>query len=175
MSDVAIRALREEEAEAYVALRRESLREAPLAFAASPEVDGASQPETVRARLRAAPDAVILGAFAAQDGALVGAAGVRREPGGKASHKAHLWGMYVAPASRRRGIGAALLQAAVAHAQTLPGVAWLELGVSTAAPEARRLYEAVGFRAWGEEPDALRHGGESVSELHMTLRLEGSS
>jgi len=110
--------------------------------------------------------------FAQEPFVPVGALGGRREPGGKASHKAHLWGMYVAPAFRRRGVGAALLRAAIAHARTRPGVAWLEVSVTTAAPEARRLYEAAGFQVWGEEPDALRHAGQSVAALHMGLRLD---
>ena len=64
------------------------------------------------------------------------------------------------------------MDATVDHARMLPGVSWLHLSVSSAADEARRLYERVGFRVWGTEPDALRDGGRSVVEHHMALRLE---
>ena len=57
------------------------------------------------------------------------------------------------------------------HAAALPGVSWVHLGVSAAAPEALSLYEAAGFEAWGTEPEALRHEGHAVSEHHMALRL----
>jgi RimJ/RimL family protein N-acetyltransferase len=102
----------------------------------------------------------------------VGTVGVFRDRHVKAAHKAHLWGMYVAPHQRRQGIAADLLQAALRHARTLPGVAYVYLSVSTAAPAAQRLYERAGFRVWGTEPDALRHAGQTAAEHHMTLRLD---
>lgn len=171
MSDapVEIRPLTEADVEAAVALRREALRDAPLAFAASPERDYGSDPAAVRARLAEAPDWWSLGAF---DGArLVGMAHVSRERGAKTRHRASLFGMYVTPSHRRRGVAARLLAAAVDHARAQPGLAWLELGVSESAPGARALYEAAGFVAWGEQPDALRDGDRSVAERHMALDL----
>jgi ribosomal protein S18 acetylase RimI-like enzyme len=163
-----IRALHEFDAAAYVALRREALLDAPLAFAASPGDDLAASDEVVREHLRRGPDAVILGAF---EPGLVGAVGVMRDRHLKASHKARLWGMYVAPAYRRRGIASELLGAAIRHARALHGVAWVHLSVSSAAPAARRLYERHGFELWGTEPDALRHGGQAVLEHHLALHL----
>ena len=79
--------------------------------------------------------------------------------------------MYVTPAFRRQGLAAALLAAAIAHARTLPGVDWLHLSVTSAAPDARRLYERAGFQLWGSEPDALRVDGQMVDEHHLALRL----
>jgi RimJ/RimL family protein N-acetyltransferase len=164
-----IRQIRDEDAEAYAALRRAALVDAPLAFGASPIDDFVSTPEAVRGQLRGAPAWVLLGAFEPD---LVGAVGLMRDRHVKASHKAHLWGMYVAPGQRHRGVGAALVRAAIDHARTLPGVSWVHLEVTSAAPAARRLYERAGFEAWGTEPDALRHGGETASEHHMALDLE---
>jgi RimJ/RimL family protein N-acetyltransferase len=79
--------------------------------------------------------------------------------------------MYVVPGHRRQGIAADLLQAALRHARLLPGVSWVHLSVSSAAPGARRLYERTGFEVWGTEPEALRHDGQSVVEHHMALHL----
>jgi ribosomal protein S18 acetylase RimI-like enzyme len=166
---VEIRPLGATDVEAAVALRREALRDAPLAFAASPESDYGSDPEAVRARLAEAPDWLSLGAF---DGdRLVGMAHVSRERAPKARHRANLFGMYVTPGHRRRGVAARLLAAAIDHARAQPGLAWLQLGVSETAPGARALYEAAGFVAWGEQPDALRDGGRRVAETHMALDL----
>jgi RimJ/RimL family protein N-acetyltransferase len=164
-----IRPLGHDDADAYAALRRAALLDAPLAFAAAPGDDFVSSADAVRQELRRAPDWVLLGAF---DPGLVGAVGLMRDRHLKSSHKAHLWGMYVAPGHRGRGVGAELVQAAIAHARTLPGVSWVHLGVSAAAPAARRLYERAGFLTWGVEADALRHDGESVAEHHMALRLD---
>jgi RimJ/RimL family protein N-acetyltransferase len=163
-----IRALQESDAAAYVALRREALLDSPLAFAASPSDDVAALDEVVREQLRCGPDVAILGAF---EPGLIGAVGVMRDRHVKASHKVRLWGMYVAPAHRRHGIATELLRAAIRQARALPGVSWVHLSVSSAAPAARRLYERNGFELWGTEPDALRHGGEAVLEHHMALHL----
>lgn len=156
-----IRPLSVEDLEAYAVLRRRALLEAPLAFAASPETD-------VAIRIGKAPDWMLFGAFAPE---LAGAAGLMRMRHPKAAHKLHLWGMYVLPAHRRRGLAAALLAAAVQHARSMDGIAWIQLGVTDAAAGARRVYERAGFVPWGLEPDALRWKGESVGEEHMALRL----
>ena len=153
--------------DAYVRLRRESLLDAPLALSASPEDDFAATADALIPQIARSPDWVIFGAF--ENGALVGAVGAMRDRHLKAAHKLHVWGMYVTPAFRGRGIARALLEAAIAHARTLPGVARVRLAVSSAAPGARRLYESVGFRVWGVEPDAVRHDGRVAEETYMDL------
>ena len=163
-----VRALLPEDAPSYVTLRREALLDAPLSFASSPDDDNASNALWVAEQIAKAPDAIFFGAF---QGGLVGAVGLYRDRHLKSSHKAHLWGMYVTPAVRRSGAGARLLDAAVRHAEALAGISSVHLCVSSSAPGARRLYETAGFQAWGIEPDALRHEGETVSDLHMILRL----
>jgi RimJ/RimL family protein N-acetyltransferase len=164
-----IRRLQHDDAQAYAALRREALLESPLVFASSPVDDLVSSPEAVREHLRRAPESAILGAF---HQGLVGAVGLYRDQHLKASHKAHLWGMFVKPSHRRQGIASELLQAVLRYASALPGVSWVHLGVSSASPDAQRLYERAGFRVWGTEPEALRHDGQTVVEHHMALRLE---
>ncbi|MFN8642303.1 MAG: GNAT family N-acetyltransferase [Candidatus Binatia bacterium] len=162
-----IRALGPDDAEAFAALRGRALRDAPLAFLSSPEDDLAASGETVRAQLRQGPEAAVFGAFAP---ALVGCVGLHRDRHRKAAHKAHVWGTSIRRTDAA-GIAAALVAALLAHARSLPGVEWVHLGVSDAAPAARRLYERAGFRTWGSEADALRHHGESTVEHRMALRL----
>lgn len=166
--DSMIRELRDDDAEAYVALRREALLDSPLAFASSPADDFASSPDSVREQLRRAPESVIIGAFRNH---LVGTVGLYRDRHLKSSHKAHLWGMYVTPVHRGHGIASDLLEAALRHARALSGVSSLHLSVSSAAPVAQRLYERAGFQIWGTEPDALKHEGRTVVEYHMALQL----
>lgn len=168
-----IRALTEADLEAYVALRRESLLDTPLAFGSSPEDDSAATPESLREQMKRGPEWILFGAFD-EDGRLGGAAGAIRDRHRKAAHKVHVWGVYVKPRYRRRGFGRELIDAVLAHARSLRGVEWVQLGVSSSSAAARRLYERAGFVAWGTEPDALRYEGESADEVWMAVRLSSS-
>jgi RimJ/RimL family protein N-acetyltransferase len=161
-----IRALVDSDIEEFIRFRREALAESPLAFTASPEDDLALDGSALRARVGRGADWVIICAF---DGQLVACAGLIRNRHLKAAHKMHLWGMYVAPSHRGQGIAAAVLEAAKAHARSIPGVNWIQLAAGS--PQARRAYERAGFRPWGVEPDAMRHNGISVDETWMAVRL----
>jgi ribosomal protein S18 acetylase RimI-like enzyme len=157
-----IRPLTTDDLGAYAVLRRRALEEEPLAFGASPETD-------VVIQIGAAPDWMLFGAFAGSQ--LAGCAGLMRMRHAKTRHKMYLWGMYVAPEFRRRGLAAGLLEAAVQHATSMEDIAWIQLAVSEAAPAAQRLYRRAGFETWGREPDALRFEGQAAAEEHMSLRL----
>ena len=159
---VLIRPLSEADLADYAELRRRALAEEPLAFAASPETD-------VVVQIGKAPDWMLFGALEGQ--LLAGSVGLIRSRHPKASHKMQLWGMYVLPTHRRQGIAARLLDAAIAHARSTPGVEWIQLGVTDDAAEARRVYARAGFVVWGVEVDALRFEGRAVGEEHMALRV----
>jgi RimJ/RimL family protein N-acetyltransferase len=163
-----IRMLADHDADTYVELRRQALAEAPLAFASSPTDDIASSREDVCSLLRQAPESVVIGAFFDD---LVGTVGLYRDRHLKFSHKVHLWGMYVVPRYRGQGVAAELLDAALRHAHTLAGMAWVHLSVTSAAPVARRIYERAGSHVWGTEPDTPCHDGQTVVDYHMALHL----
>ena len=164
-----VRALVPGEAGVFVAFRRDYLAAEPLSFASSPDSDFLGSPEEVRRQLTRTDGSAIFGAF--EEG-LVGTSGIYREGRPKASHKMFIWGVYVRPSHRGRGVGGRLLEACLAHARSVPDVHVVHLGVTDAAPGARRLYEQAGFRLWGSEPDALRHEGRSVTEHHYVLPLD---
>lgn len=165
-----IRVLNEEDAGDLFKLRRGALLESPSAFLASPNDDLASSDDAVRALLKRGPESVVLGVGTA---ALIGMLGLHRHTQTtKAAHKATLWGMFVLPQWRRRGLGARLLAAAIGYARGLEGVATVQLSVNESATAARHLYETAGFTVWGVEPDAMRIHGRSEREHHMALSLE---
>lgn len=171
-----IRALDANDLDGYIALRQRALREEPLSFSSSPDNDFASSHEVLESQIEKAPDWMIFGAFEEDPSAslrmtLAGSVGLFRARQAKASHRMQLWGMYVAPEHRGRGHGARILQAAIAHARALGDVAWIDLGVTTAAPAAMQLYERAGFVPYGVLRDALRFGGDSADEVFMTLSL----
>ncbi len=60
--------------------------------------------------------------------------------------QAVIWGMWVAPAFRRRGYGEQLLAAGIAWARDL-GLESISLEVLPANIAAAALYQAAGFRA----------------------------
>jgi len=168
----AIRRLGPEDAAALVALRREALEEAPLAFSSSPEDDRVSL-DFARTILSDVQEQALFGHF--EEGRLAGMVGVLRAAKRKERHKADLYGLYVTPAARKKGVGRSLLDAAVGHVREWQGVEQLHLCVTTGAPAAARLYRAAGFREWGRQPRALQSGGVFVDDLHFVLELRGSA
>lgn len=150
-------------------LRREALATEPLAFLATPEDDLALDAGFV-ARSIADPKASAI--FVARgEGALVGMLGIVRETRVKSRHRAQVWGMFVAPGARGRGLGAGILGAALGHARGWEGVVQVHLSVSVRTPLARRLYERAGFVAWGREPRSISWEGEFFDEEYMVLDL----
>ena len=167
-----IRPLTPQDDAAFMALRREAVAAEPFAFEASPEDDFALDSDFVRRQLGASfaeSGSVVVGAFEADR--LVGMIGLFREREVKLRHKARLWGFYVRPAHRGRGLGGALLEAALGLARQLPGVERVRLSVTAPSEAAVRLYERLGFIAFGRERRALWVGGSYVDELHMVLVL----
>lgn len=150
-------------------LRREALESHPLTFSSSTADDRVLKAEFVEYSSRSGATSAIFGAV--DNDQWGGMVGVYRIEGRKERHRAQLWGMYVTPAMRRRGIGVALLAAAIEHARNWPGVSQVHLSVTGAAGEARKLYERAGFRAWGCEPRALQWQGQVVDEYHLVLPL----
>lgn len=60
--------------------------------------------------------------------------------------------LYVAPARRGRGLGRALMNAAIELAREA-GAAWMDLGTSETDVAARALYESLGFSNREGKPD----------------------
>ena len=164
-----IRRLGPGDAPALVALRREALESEPLAFAASVEDDRGLSLDFVRTALADDRGQAVFGHFHGAD--LAGMVGVIRDSKVKRRHTGTIWGMYVAPRARGKGVGRALLEAAVEQARQWPGVDQVQLTVSDTALAARRLYERAGFQSWGREPRALHWEGRFVDDHHLVLAL----
>jgi ribosomal protein S18 acetylase RimI-like enzyme len=164
---IPVRRLASPDADQLFGLRRRALLEEPFAFLASPDDDLASSTEAVRNQLSSPSDDAVFGAFHA--GELVGMVGVSRDRPIKAAHRACVWGVFVDRQYRKRGVGSDLLTAALEYARQLKGVSSAYLSVSEKTPQAKRLYESVGFTVWGLEPDCIRVDGESAREYHLWL------
>ncbi|MDO1529633.1 GNAT family N-acetyltransferase [Fulvimonas sp. R45] len=168
-----IRPLTPADAPAYQALRLLALRESPAAFSASHDEEAGRDIAEVAARLVAADGSVrMLGAF--EGDVLAGFVGVLHPQRAKLRHAMELAGLYVAPAHRRRGVGRALLHAAIAQARATRGVRQLKLGVNASNAAALALYRAAGFETYGVEPAALAIDGLFHDEALCMLRLRDS-
>ena len=165
-----VRPLGPTDAPAYRTLRLRGLREHPDAFTSSYEEDVDKPLAATEARLGADSGTTMWGAFV--DGALVGGIGLVREPRRKGRHKADIVAMYVQPEHARRGIGRALLAAAIAHARAA-GIEQLALTVTLGNAAARRLYASAGFATFGVEPRAIKLGDAYYAKEHMQLQLAG--
>lgn len=157
-----VRRLTAADAAVFHALRCRGLREDPTAFASSYEEETAQPIAEVAARMGTA---AVFGAF--EGGALVGVVGLKRESHRKLAHKVVLWGMYVAPEARRRGVGRRLVVSALAEAFGWPGVRQVYLGVNAANAAATALYVKLGFTAFGLERACMIVDGEPQDEIHM--------
>jgi ribosomal protein S18 acetylase RimI-like enzyme len=81
--------------------------------------------------------------------------------------------MYVRPEARRLGVGRLLLAQVLTAADAMPGVRQVTLTVTADNRPARRLYEAHGFVAYGQAPEALFVGGTYHDDLLMVRRVDG--
>ena len=155
----------------YTELRREMLHRCPWAFAASPDDDLASHPESVKVWFGEPEHEVIVIDHPEEPKRLATVVGVRRETKTKFRHRASIWGVYTTPDARGHGFGRMAMEAAIGLARSWRGVDILQLGVSGNAPEAMRLYLSLGFVEWGIEPDCVRVDGVSYDEHYLSLRL----
>jgi ribosomal protein S18 acetylase RimI-like enzyme len=167
---VEVRLFTEQDAQSLWDLRMLALESEPWSFVDSPEELRALSVEQFATRLRAdTAENFIVGAF--EQGAAVGMVGCYQEVPLKRRHKAWIWGVFVAPAVRGRGIAKSLMRTAIQRAKSIPGLEMLLLTVGVGQPAPRKLYESLGFRSFGIEPRGLKIGNESHDEENMVLEF----
>ncbi len=106
------------------------------------------------------------------DGNVVGMTGVAGWNRAKMRHRMDIWGVYVAPEYRGRGISDRLLDAAIAHARRIDGVLQLHLQVVSSNHAALKSYERSGFVRWGRMPRADIIDGQALDNDFMVLMLD---
>ncbi len=166
-----VRQLNRADAQAYQTLRLQALQESPTAFSASYEDEVGRSIDEVVARITPASDGSICMFGIFEQDELCGFVAVVHPQREKLRHCAELAGMYVAPAFRRRRLGRALLETAIAYIRSIPGVRQVKLGVNATNPAAKALYQSMGFESYGVEPDALNVDDTFYGEKLHSLRL----
>jgi ribosomal protein S18 acetylase RimI-like enzyme len=167
-TEIVIRLATHADAQAYATLRCEALTQNPEAFSSDPQTDGLCTSLGVVERL-ANPDALML---VACDGAqLVGMATLIREKKPKLRHRADIVGVYVRPPHRGRGVAWRMMQDLEARARLLDGLLVLNLAVTRTQVQAVRLYQSLGYHAWGIEPMGIRIDDRCMEGVFMQKRL----
>ena len=162
-----VRPLTAMDAADYRALRLRALWEYPEAFTSSYDEEEDKPIGWYEQRLSAA-GVHFFGAFA--DGQLCGVVGLEREKRAKNRHKATVVGMYVSTEYNGRGIGRGLMDVVLGQARQ-DALALLVLTVTEGNDKARELYDSVGFRSFGLEPQAIQIDGKFFAKNHMYLEL----
>ena len=172
MNDVIIRHVTSEDAEALFALRLEALKTNPEAFGSDYETTLAQETtQTYASRIPSAEsdNAIIC---AEVDGELVGVMGFVRSTRMKTKHMGDIWGVYVQPEVRGKGISKQLMQATLRHARSCDGLLQVNLTVITENLPAIKLYQKFGFTIWGTQPNALKVHGKLYEEHWMSCVIE---
>jgi GNAT superfamily N-acetyltransferase len=163
-----IRLLTERDAETLWKFRMVALETDPWSFVESPEELQRMPVAEYAQRVRSGETGnFIFGAFERDQ--IIGMVGFYQEVPAKRRHKGWIWGVFVAPNARGRGVAKALMLRAIEKAKTLPELDMLLITVSVGQPAPRRLYESLGFRSIGIEPRGLKIGAHHVDEEHMVL------
>lgn len=144
-----IRELGPDDSQAYRHLRIEA--SADPAFASSPAVEAAISDELLKRVLDTSTNGEILGAF---DGTrLLGMIGFGRNA---ETSSGTLFGLFVTPGHRNKGLGRALVRALIRHVTLSTTLSCLELLVDASNDVAIDLYRTEGFEMEEGVASALR-------------------
>jgi ribosomal protein S18 acetylase RimI-like enzyme len=167
---VRIRRVRESDLLAFRELRLRALAADPMAFGSTyhreSEYEHARWDDLVRRGAESPTEATWVSEF--KDGSFVGMIGAFH-----AEQVFHVWGMWVDPEYRGRGVGGRLLDALLAWVRTADLFAEVRLSVAPTQVPALRLYRSRGFTPTGTV-ELLEHTPGAVA-CEMVLRSYRSS
>jgi len=165
---ITIRPCRAGDAELLRRARLRSLRDSPEQFGVTVE-EAEEEPATHWEEL-AAGGSERLALVALDDDSPIGMAVIERERGVRHRHRARVWGVWVSPDYRGRGVGRRLLTALLDWARE-EGVVVLYLDVVDGLDPSRSLYRNLGFVRRDVDPHALRLDGRFVAQERLVLLL----
>ena len=155
----------------YKALRLQSLEESPSAFGSTLELElertDAAWTERLQNAASSGQDCALIAEIEGTPSGLVWAKADANDPG-----TVNIFQMWVAPEARGRGVGDALLQAAIHWARQY-GARFAKLGATCGDTPAVRLYQRAGFVEFGAR-EPIR-AGSAVLAQNMVLALAKSA
>jgi RimJ/RimL family protein N-acetyltransferase len=167
MTNITIRALGATDVEAYRELRLTALANSPASFGISYEEEARLSMDSLGSHVVSDGPSVIFGALAGAQ--LVGVAGFAANQRLKRRHKGTLWGVFLMPEWRGRGLGDRLVGRVIEHATA--HVLILQAGVTMTNQRARQVYARLGFVPYGVERQALLIDGTFYDDELLALDL----
>ena len=173
LSKATIRELTADDAEAFRDLQRVAAQLAESGFTSSLDA-WESKSLTEISRILAAEHAshheFILGAFI--DHKLVGMVGFFRPSRPRPEPRGHVWGMFMRPEWRGKGIAGQLMDQLIAHAKKMPNLYTIQLTTLDRSKGIIALYRSRGFEVFATEQQVIRIGQVQYNELYMQLNLK---
>lgn len=115
------------------------------------------------------PNEFILGAF--NEGQLIGMIGFFRPDRPKLERNGHIWGTFLLPEYRGKGIAGRLLDELIKRARNMQGLEQIQLTTLNRSKSSVSLYRSRGFRIFATEKSAVKMGDQRYDELYMLLSL----
>ncbi len=169
-TDLQIRQLTAEDAQAFSDLRREVTADDPVPMGLTYQEELTRTLAGFQAQLSQPTPSAVFGAFV--DGELAATAAISRvSPFASSAHKMVMWGVFTSPRYRRRGLGRQLVTTALQHAAAA-GVRRVNLQVYLPNEAALQLYRSLGFAQTGVEPEAVCLESCYFDGVHMSASLE---
>lgn len=165
---IIIRKATVEDAPALRVVRLEALQDSPEAFGSDYEKESQEPVSYTEEQIRDQTDNAMF--IAVAESSLVGMIGIGKNRHAKMKHGGYVWGVYVQPAWRGRGIAGQLIEACANWGRE-KGLEMLKLGVINTNPPAINCYLRSRFRVYGVEPRVILYNGVYYDELLMVRDL----
>ncbi|PGS55809.1 GNAT family N-acetyltransferase [Bacillus sp. AFS041924] len=165
-----IRLLTKEDAEIYLNIRLEGLKENPEVFSTTmDEILDQDDPIEYKAEILDKDKNYTIGAFT-NKGELIGVATLRTFDKIKAEHKGKIESVYVSSRARKMGAGLLLIEEAIHLAKSI-GLEQISLNIVEGNESAKKLFEKLGFKTFAKTPNSLKFNNEYWDQEHMMLTL----
>jgi ribosomal protein S18 acetylase RimI-like enzyme len=161
-----------DDVDAFRALRLSGIQESPGVAWASYAEESAQSLEQMRQRLAATPYQMVFGVF--MDASLVAIGGFKREAMSQVHHRGNIWGLYVAPGARGKGVARALIDGMLTEIRRIPELVQVTLVVSDDNAAAKALYSSLGFIKTGVDHRSVCIDGHYHDEERMVLLLDSA-
>ena len=166
-----IRQLTVTDSKAYYDLRLKGLILHPEAFGTGAEDWSKATDGQVQDLLQKSNrDDFVLGYF--EKNVLVGVIGLKREKKHSVAHKGTVWGFFILPESRRRGLGVLLLKALIEKASVREELKFLRAVVTVTDMNVAQIFTSCGFVQYGLESRGIKQADHFYDQQYLMRNLQ---